>query len=79
MAVVVSPLISLMTDQVMALQARGIRADFMASVRDDAEAVRLRVKNGALDLLYLTPERACMLTDRLMLLLSPLSCCSHIS
>lgn len=58
-AVVVSPLIALMKDQVDAAKANGIRAACVNSSvpegerRDAAEAYR----NGELDLLYLAPER----------------------
>ncbi|MEI9903564.1 MAG: RecQ family ATP-dependent DNA helicase [Asticcacaulis sp.] len=58
LGLVISPLIALMSDQVTALQARGVRAarfDSSQSLgqRDDIwEAAR----NGGLDLLYLSPE-----------------------
>lgn len=57
--VVISPLIALMQDQVDALSAVGVRAEFLNSTQDAAE--RLRVERaflaGELDLLYLAPER----------------------
>ncbi|MEU3457421.1 DNA helicase RecQ [Micromonospora sp. NPDC006766] len=57
-AVVVSPLIALMQDQVDALTAVGVRAGFLNSTQDLAE--RRRVEDaflaGELDLLYLAPE-----------------------
>ena len=57
--VVVSPLISLMKDQVDALAARGLPADFVnstLSARESAERFR-RAERGELKLLYVAPER----------------------
>ncbi|MEU7934010.1 DNA helicase RecQ [Micromonospora echinofusca] len=57
-AVVVSPLIALMQDQVDALTAVGVRAGFLNSTQDlDARrAVERAFVAGELDLLYLAPE-----------------------
>ena len=57
--VVVSPLIALMQNQVDALRANGIRAAYLNSTMDAAEAVRVQEEAvaGALDLVYLAPER----------------------
>jgi ATP-dependent DNA helicase RecQ len=59
LAVVVSPLISLMKDQVDALTARGIPAAFInSSIPPDERAERLRAAvRGELRLLYVAPER----------------------
>ncbi|MFK7766807.1 MAG: DNA helicase RecQ [Mariniblastus sp.] len=59
MAVVVSPLISLMKDQVDALQACGIKAAFWnSSLSPEAEQNVLdQIRLGELQLLYLAPER----------------------
>ncbi len=58
-AIVVSPLIALMQDQVDALLSVGVRAAFLNSTQDFEE--RERVENayltGQLDLLYVAPER----------------------
>ncbi len=58
-ALVVSPLISLMKDQVDALQANGVRADYYNSSlkADEAREVLRRFHQGELDLLYVAPER----------------------
>jgi ATP-dependent DNA helicase RecQ len=58
-AIVVSPLISLMKDQVDALQANGVRAAFYNSSLRSAEArqVLAQLHSGELDLLYVAPER----------------------
>ena len=58
-AVVVSPLISLMKDQVDALQANGVRAAFYNSALGSAAArqVLARLHAHELDLLYIAPER----------------------
>jgi len=56
---VVSPLISLMKDQVDALLANGVRAAMYNSTLGAAEArsVLARLHQGELDLLYVAPER----------------------
>ena len=58
-AVVVSPLIALMQDQVAALRQAGVAADFLNSSQtaDESRAVTRRLLAGELDLLYLAPER----------------------
>ncbi|WP_098406885.1 DNA helicase RecQ [Paramicrobacterium agarici] len=57
--VVVSPLIALMHDQVQALRAAGVRAEYLNSTQTLEE--RSRVERayiaGALDILYVAPER----------------------
>ena len=57
--IVVSPLISLMKDQVDALRANGVRAAYYNSSLKSAEAreVLTTLYNGGLDLLYVAPER----------------------
>jgi len=57
--IVVSPLISLMKDQVQALQSNGIQADFFnSSISRQAEnEVIGRAKRGEIQLLYLSPEK----------------------
>ncbi|GAB3521207.1 DNA helicase RecQ [Phytohabitans suffuscus] len=57
-AVVISPLIALMQDQVDALRALGTRADFLNSTLDfdTRRAVEATFLAGDLDLLYLAPE-----------------------
>jgi len=59
MAIVVTPLISLMKDQVDALQANGVRAELFNSSLSagEASAVLQQIHNGELDLLYVAPER----------------------
>src|SRR5256885_4139346 len=59
LTVVVSPLISLMKDQVDALQASGIEATFLNSTLTASEAGRrmLGLRNGKYKLLYVAPER----------------------
>jgi ATP-dependent DNA helicase RecQ len=58
-AVVVSPLIALMQDQVDALLQLGVRAAFLNSSQkgEEAGAVQRRLMAGELDLLYVAPER----------------------
>jgi ATP-dependent DNA helicase RecQ len=59
MTVVISPLISLMKDQVDALRANGISADLINSSlsQNDIVAVMDRAKAGKLKILYIAPER----------------------
>ncbi|KAM7496327.1 hypothetical protein LguiA_020741 [Lonicera macranthoides] len=57
-AVVISPLISLMQDQVMALKQRGIKAEHLSSVQTNSSAQR-DAESGKYDILYMTPEKAC--------------------
>src|ERR1700736_275621 len=59
LTIVVSPLISLMKDQVDALQTSGIAATFLNSTLDRQEAVeRLRgLNHGEYRMLYVAPER----------------------
>ena len=68
-AIVVSPLIALMQDQVEALRQLGVRAAFLNSSQDAAEsaATERQLLDGALDLLYVAPER--LLTPRFLSLL----------
>jgi ATP-dependent DNA helicase RecQ len=57
--VVISPLISLMKDQVDALNANGIGADALNSNNEEGEntAIRQRCKAGETKILYISPER----------------------
>jgi ATP-dependent DNA helicase RecQ len=59
LTVVISPLISLMKDQVDALVARGLPATYLNSTLSASEisARMARVQAGAIRLLYLAPER----------------------
>ena len=57
-AIVISPLIALMHDQIRAAQAVGIRAASMTSADADNAATAQALREGALDLLYVAPERA---------------------
>ena len=68
-AIVVSPLIALMQDQVDALQQLGIKAAFLNSSlsANEARDVEQQVLNGELDLVYVAPER--LLSERMLALL----------
>ena len=59
MAVIVSPLISLMKDQVGALKANGIAAEFLNSSNDEGlnREIINRCLEGRIKLLYISPER----------------------
>jgi len=58
-ALVVSPLVALMKDQVDSLQARGIAATFINSSIDDGEKARRidAMRRGEYKLVYVAPER----------------------
>ena len=58
-AIVVSPLISLMKDQVEALQDNGIIARALNSTNDETAdaAIRFECRQGRVKLLYISPER----------------------
>jgi ATP-dependent DNA helicase RecQ len=68
-AIVVSPLIALMQDQVEALRQLGVRAAFLNSslAAQEAASVERQLLDGDLDLLYVAPER--LLTPRFLSLL----------
>src|SRR5665647_44075 len=61
-AIVVSPLIALMKDQVDALLANGVRVALLNSSLSSSEVGRVfqKMDNAALDLLYVAPERLMM-------------------
>ena len=67
-AIVVSPLISLMKDQVEALQANGIAAGALNSSNDETENANLRRScvAGKLKLLYISPEKLLAEKDYLL-------------
>jgi ATP-dependent DNA helicase RecQ len=58
-AVVISPLIALMQDQVNALRQLGVKASFLNSTLDGRAAFEVEeaLLSGELDLLYIAPER----------------------
>ena len=76
LTIVVSPLISLMQDQVEAAVARGISAGCLNSSQSKAEQSRVwrSMLNGSLRLLYLSPERL----DRLSLELQSSAICPRL-
>lgn len=57
--IVISPLIALMQDQVMALREAGVRAATIHSAQGGAENEKAMddLRSGALDLIYVAPER----------------------
>ena len=57
-ALVISPLIALMHDQIRSADAIGLRAASLTSADCDREETVARFRAGALDLLYVAPERA---------------------
>jgi len=58
-AVVISPLIALMDDQVNSLTNNGVRAGMLNSANNSPDIYR-DLLSGDMDILYLSPERACM-------------------
>ncbi|XP_043699015.1 ATP-dependent DNA helicase RecQ-like [Telopea speciosissima] len=73
-AVVVSPLLALMQDQVMSLKQRGIKAEYMGSSQTDS-SVYGNAESGQFDIVYMTPERACSLPSRFWSNLSNVGIC----
>jgi len=73
LAIVVSPLVALMRDQVAALKLAGVAAETINSSasRNDNVAVWRRVAEGAVRILYLAPER--LMTERMIAALQKLS------
>src|SRR6266852_6300859 len=69
-AIVVSPLIALMKDQVDALRQAGVRAAALNSSlgMGEAAAIERAMRNGELDLVYVAPER--LVTPRCLELLA---------
>ncbi len=57
-ALVISPLIALMHDQIRAAETLGLRAASLTSADSDREQTQQRFRSGELDLLYVAPERA---------------------
>ena len=59
LTVVVSPLIALMKDQVDALRANGVQAEYLNSTQSSIEQKRVvtAVRDGSVKLLYVAPER----------------------
>jgi ATP-dependent DNA helicase RecQ len=57
-ALVISPLIALMHDQIRSADAIGLKAASLTSADNDRDATVERFRAGALDLLYVAPERA---------------------
>lgn len=59
LTIVISPLISLMHDQIDSLKQHGIAADFINSTLSQQEyaEIRSRLRRGDLKLLYIAPER----------------------
>jgi ATP-dependent DNA helicase RecQ len=72
-AIVVSPLIALMHDQVSALKEAGVAADFLNSSQDSETAwsVERQLLAGELKLLYVAPER--LLMPRMLAMLDRLA------
>jgi len=65
-AIVISPLIALMQDQVAALIQSGVRAAYLSSTLDfqQTQAIESQLLDGRLDLLYVAPER--LVTARML-------------
>jgi ATP-dependent DNA helicase RecQ len=57
--VVVSPLLALMHDQVVALKENGIAAEMLSSMQDleESQQIETRLRAGEIKLLYVAPER----------------------
>jgi len=71
--IVVSPLIALMQDQVVALQELGVNAAFLNSTLDfqQVQHIEQQLHAGEIDMLYVAPER--LLSEQMLNLLSQLN------
>uniref|UniRef100_A0A0A9DJY4 Similar to Os07g0681600 n=1 Tax=Arundo donax TaxID=35708 RepID=A0A0A9DJY4_ARUDO len=63
-AVVVSPLLSLMQDQVMSLKQKGVKSEYLGSTQMNSSASS-EAEKGLFDVLYMTPEKAISLPSRI--------------
>jgi ATP-dependent DNA helicase RecQ len=72
-ALVISPLIALMHDQIRSAQALGIRAASLTSADGNREHPVERLRAGQLDLLYVAPERATTEGFRRLIAAAPLA------
>lgn len=70
-AVIISPLISLMKDQVETLRANGIEAEALNSSNNSDQALLIRRKcmSGSMKILYISPERVLSEIDYLLKLI----------
>jgi ATP-dependent DNA helicase RecQ len=75
LAIVISPLIALMDDQVAALKQLDIKAETLHSNLEPAESARIisEVNDGKLDILYISPEK--LLTRDSLRMLSAVNVC----
>jgi ATP-dependent DNA helicase RecQ len=73
LCVVVSPLVSLMKDQVDALRSRGVRASALKTPMAtwEADETQTAVRNGTLEIIYVAPERLATRGFRELLRQSP--------
>ncbi|OEL23807.1 Werner syndrome ATP-dependent helicase-like protein [Dichanthelium oligosanthes] len=62
-AVVVSPLLSLMQDQVMSLKQKSVKSEYLGSTQTNSSASS-EAEKGMFDVLYMTPEKAISLPLR---------------
>ena len=71
--IVVSPLIALMQDQVVALQELGVNAAFLNSTLDfqQVQHIEQQLHTGEIDMLYVAPER--LLSEQMLNILSQLN------
>ena len=72
-AIVISPLIALMHDQLRAARANGIRAATLTSADADWRETMDAFRSGELDLLYVAPERASQPQFRDLLSAAPIA------
>ena len=72
-ALVISPLIALMHDQIRSAAGFGIRAAALTSADEDRQETIARFGRGELDLLYVAPERATSESFRNLLRQAPLA------
>ncbi|MBQ9448551.1 MAG: ATP-dependent DNA helicase RecQ [Acholeplasmatales bacterium] len=71
--IVITPLISLMQDQVKNLKAKGIKADFISSLLDryEIDSVFYRLQSGKIKILYVAGER--LLSQKFLYVISKIN------
>jgi len=69
LTIVISPLISLMKDQVDALKLKGVNAEYINSTlsKETIEDIKIRIEKKEVKILYITPERLALKSFKLFL------------
>eukprot|EP00088_Acartia_fossae_P057671 TRINITY_DN672_c0_g1_i5.p1 TRINITY_DN672_c0_g1~~TRINITY_DN672_c0_g1_i5.p1 ORF type:complete len:1015 (-),score=248.00 TRINITY_DN672_c0_g1_i5:268-3312(-) len=77
--IVISPLISLMEDQVLSLRSSGISAEFLGSAQAQSVKVLSALSRGEVNVLYVTPEYVVNNSERLLANITSLTSITSIA